>query len=402
MRRSVTSAASGSTVTTEGAVLPVVDPFYAIGLSLLARRLEAGGANIIHMEFGQPSTGAPSRAIAAAHAALDSDPGSYWESQDLKARLSRHYSETYGVDLPAGRILLTCGASPALVLALATRFPAGARIALARPGYVAYRNTIRALHMEPVEIPCGAEVDFQLSAEALDSVEGPLDGVIIASPANPTGSILPAPRLEAIVRFCESLGLGLVSDEIYHGLSYGERARSVLEFTDQAFVVNSFSKYFSMVAWRLGWLAAPPDHADRARALISNLFLTPPSLSQHAALAALDCREELEANLDVYRTNRGLLLQALPGLGLASIAPADGAFYVYADVGHLTQDSLSFCERILRETGVALAPGIDFDPVEGGRFIRFSFALSNDLVREGLKRLAPWFAAQPRLGSAPT
>jgi aspartate/methionine/tyrosine aminotransferase len=157
-----------------------------------------------------------------------------------------------------------------------------------------------------------------------------------------------------------------------------------------------------MVAWRLGWLAAPMDHAHRARALISNLFLTPPSLSQHAALAALDCREELEANLDVYRTNRGLLLQALPELGLASIAPADGAFYVYADVGHLTQDSLSFCERILRETGVALAPGVDFDPVEGGRFIRFSFALSNDLVREGLERLAPWFAAQPRLGGAPT
>jgi aspartate/methionine/tyrosine aminotransferase len=383
------SAVSGFTVTTEASALPPIDPFYAIGLSLLARRLEAEGAPIIHMEFGQPSTGAPAGAIAAAHRALDSDPGSYWESQELRVRLSRHYQETYGVDLPAGRILLTCGASPALVLALSARFAAGDRVALARPGYVAYRNTLRALHLEPVEIPCGPEVGYQLSAAALERIEGPLAGVIIASPANPTGSIL------APVRTCEARGLGLVSDEIYHGLSYVEPARSVLEFTDQAFVVNSFSKYFSMVAWRLGWLAAPASHVDRARALISNLFLTPPSLSQHAALAALDCREELEANIQVYRRNRTVLLEALPRLGLASMAPPDGAFYIYADVGHLTDDSLAFCEKILRETGVALAPGIDFDPVDGHRFIRISFAVSTDRVQEAVYRLAPWFAAQP-------
>jgi aspartate/methionine/tyrosine aminotransferase len=389
------NAASGSTVTTEASALPPIDPFYAIGLSVLARRLEAEGARIIHMEFGQPSTGAPSGAIAAAHRALDTDPGSYWESQDLKVRLSRHYQETYGVDLPAGRILLTCGASPALVLALSTRFAAGDRVALARPGYVAYRNTLRALHLEPVEIPCGPEVGYQLTASALERVDGPLAGVIIASPANPTGSILPPHEIEAIVRTCETRRLGLVSDEIYHGLSYVEPARSVLEFTDQAFVVNSFSKYFSMVAWRLGWLAAPAAYADRARALISNLFLTPPSLSQHAALAALDCREELQANIEVYRRSRALLLEALPRLGLASMAPPDGAFYIYADVGHLTDDSLAFCERILRETGVALAPGVDFDPVDGRRFIRISFAVSTELVREAIDRLAPWFAAQP-------
>jgi len=382
-------------VTTEASALPPIDPFYAIGLSLLARRLEAEGAPIIHMEFGQPSTGAPAGAIAAAHRALDSDPGSYWESQELRVRLSRHYQETYGVDLPAGRILLTCGASPALVLALSARFAAGDRVALARPGYVAYRNTLRALHLEPVEIPCGPEVDYQLTASALERIEGPLAGVIIASPANPTGSILAPREIEAIVRTCEARGLGLVSDEIYHGLSYVEPARSVLEFTDQAFVVNSFSKYFSMVAWRLGWLAAPESHVDRARALISNLFLTPPSLSQHAALAALDCREELEANIQVYRRNRTVLLEALPRLGLASMAPPDGAFYIYADVGHLTDDSLAFCEKILRETGVALAPGIDFDPVDGHRFIRISFAVSTERVQEAVYRLAPWFAAQP-------
>lgn len=383
-------------MTTEPSALPTIDPFYAIGLSVLARRLEAEGASIIHMEFGQPSTGAPSGAIAAAHRALDSDPGSYWESQDLKVRLGRHYQETYGVDLPAGRILLTCGASPALVLALSSRFAAGDRIALARPGYVAYRNTLRALNLTPVEVPCGPAEGYQLTAEALSRIDGPLAGAIIASPANPTGSILPPRELEAIVRVCEDRGLGLVSDEIYHGLSYVERARSVLEFTDRAFVVNSFSKYFSMVAWRLGWLAAPATHVDRARALIGNLFLTPPSLSQHAALAALDCREELESNIEVYRRNRSLLLDALPRLGLATIAPPDGAFYIYADVGHLTDDSLGFCERLLRETGVALAPGVDFDPVEGNRFIRISFAVSTDLVREGVERLVPWFAAQPR------
>lgn len=382
-------------MTTEASALPPIDPFYAIGLSLLARRLEAEGAPIIHMEFGQPSTGAPAGAIAAAHRALDSDPGSYWESQELRVRLSRHYQETYGVDLPAGRILLTCGASPALVLALSARFAAGDRVALARPGYVAYRNTLRALHLEPVEIPCGPEVGYQLSAAALERIEGPLAGVIIASPANPTGSILAPREIEAIVRTCEARGLGLVSDEIYHGLSYVEPARSVLEFTDQAFVVNSFSKYFSMVAWRLGWLAAPASHVDRARALISNLFLTPPSLSQHAALAALDCREELEANIQVYRRNRTVLLEALPRLGLASMAPPDGAFYIYADVGHLTDNSLAFCEKILRETGVALAPGMDFDPVDGHRFIRISFAVSTDRVHEAVYRLAPWFAAQP-------
>ena len=382
-------------MTTEASALPPIDPFYAIGLSLLARRLEAEGAPIIHMEFGQPSTGAPAGAVAAAHRALDSDPGSYWESQELRVRLSRHYQETYGVDLPAGRILLTCGASPALVLALSARFAAGDRVALARPGYVAYRNTLRALHLEPVEIPCGPEVDYQMTASALERIEGPLAGVIIASPANPTGSILAPREIEAIVRTCEARGLGLVSDEIYHGLSYVEPARSVLEFTDQAFVVNSFSKYFSMVAWRLGWLAAPESHVDRARALISNLFLTPPSLSQHAALAALDCREELEANIQVYRRNRTVLLEALPRLGLASMAPPDGAFYIYADVGHLTDDSLAFCEKILRETGVALAPGIDFDPVDGHRFIRISFAVSTDRVQEAVYRLAPWFAAQP-------
>jgi len=292
---------NGSIVTIEPSALPRIDPFYAIGLSVLARRLESEGASIIHMEFGQPSTGAPSAAIAAAHQALDSDPGSYWESQDLKARLSRHYLETYGVDLPAGSILLTCGASPALVLALSARFAAGDRVALARPGYVAYRNTLRALHLEPVEIPCGPAEGYQLTAEALGRIEGPLAGAIIASPANPTGA---DSEMAEIARVCRERGIRIVSDEIYHGIVYGERVRSVLCHEPQALVINSFSKYFSMAGWRLGWLIVPPDLIEPARARMGNLFLTPPSLAQHAGLAAFDCKDELEAHIEAGARHR--------------------------------------------------------------------------------------------------
>ena len=384
------NAASGSTVTTEASALPPIDPFYAIGLSVLARRLEADGARIIHMEFGQPSTGAPSGAIAAAHRALDTDPGSYWESQDLKVRLSRHYQETYGVDLPAGRILLTCGASPALVLALSTRFAAGDRVALARPGYVAYRNTLRALHLEPVEIPCGPEVGYQLTASALERVDGPLAGVIIASPANPTGSILPPHEIEAIVRTCEARRLGLVSDEIYHGITYGRTATTAAALSPSAIVINSFSKYFSMTGWRLGWMIVPDDLLRPVECLAQNLFISPPAISQRAAVAAFGCRAELDANVARYAANRALLLERLPQAGLDRLAPADGAFYVYADVGHLTNDSEDFCRRMLLETGIAATPGIDFDPERGRRTLRLSFAGATADMAEAADRLKRW------------
>jgi aspartate/methionine/tyrosine aminotransferase len=218
--------------------------------------------------------------------------------------------------------------------------------------------------------------------------------VILASPANPTGTIIEAEELAAIAAVCRERGIRIVSDEIYHGLSYGQPTRSLLAFEPRAIIVNSFSKYFSMAGWRLGWLVAPDDLVDQVRALMSNLFLTPPSLSQHAAAAAMDCIGELEGNLDVYRANRALMLDALPALGLSAIAPPDGAFYIYADIGHLTSDSLAFCEALLRDTGVATAPGVDFDPVEGGRFIRISFAVSTDLVEEAIARMIPWFAGR--------
>ncbi|MBI1682852.1 pyridoxal phosphate-dependent aminotransferase [Caulobacter hibisci] len=372
-----------------------IEPFHAIGISRLAHQLKGEGASIIHMEFGQPSTGAPAPAIARAHQVLDSDGMGYWESPALKARIARLYQETYGVAIEAEQVILTCGASPALVLALSSAFSPGDRVALARPGYVAYRNSLKALHLTPVEIACGPESRYQLTAAALAALDPAPAGVIIASPANPTGTIIPPDELAAIAEVCRARGIRIVSDEIYHGLSYVGPTHSMLEFEPSALIVNSFSKYFSMVGWRLGWLVAPADLVARARAFVGNLFLTAPSLSQHAGLAAIDAREELEGHVAVYRANRQLLLDALPALGLNAIAPPDGAFYIWADVGHLTDDSLAFCQRLLRDTGVATAPGLDFDPVDGRHFIRFSFAVSTAEVREALERITPWFAAQP-------
>ncbi len=372
-----------------------IDPFRAIAISRLAHQLKAEGRSIIHMEFGQPSTGAPAAAIAEAHRILDTDPMGYWESPALKARIAQRYLERHRVKILPEQIILTCGASPALVLALAASFSPGDRVALARPGYVAYRNTLKGLNFEPVEISCGPESRFQLTAAHLAALDPAPDGVIVASPANPTGTIIPGPELEAIAAVCRERGIRIISDEIYHGLSYVGPTPSVLEFEPQAWVVNSFSKYFSMVAWRLGWLVVPADQIERARAFMGNLFLTPPSLSQHAGLIAMDCTEELEGHIDTYRRNRDILLAALPSLGLTRIAPPDGAFYIYADVSHLTDDSEAFCEKLLRETGVATAPGVDFDPVEGHRHVRLSFAVSTPEVEEAVRRMVPWFEAFP-------
>ena len=371
-----------------------IDPFRAIAISRRAHELKATGRRILHMEFGQPSTSAPQAAIQRAHEVLDTEPMGYWESTALKTRICQHYRDTYKVALPPERILITCGASPALVLALATAFETGDRIALARPGYVAYRNTVRALNFEPVEIPCGEATRYQFSAAALDALDPAPAGVILASPANPTGTIIPASELAAIAAVAKAKGIRIISDEIYHGLTYGPEIHSMLEFAPDAYIVNSFSKYFSMAAWRLGWLVSPEDGVKRTGAYIGNLFLTAPSLAQHAGLIAMDAREELDGHVEVYRRNRELLLEALPKLGLAKIAPPDGAFYIYADVSKFTNDSLAFCLKLLEDTGVATAPGVDFDPVDGNRFMRFSFALSTPEIEEALQRLVPWFAAQ--------
>jgi aspartate/methionine/tyrosine aminotransferase len=376
-----------------------IEPFHAIAISTLAHRITAEGLHpgrpVIHMEFGQPSTGAPAAAIAKAQDVLATDPMGYWESQPLKARIAQSYAQSCGVTVDAGQVVLTCGASPALVMALSLRFAPGARVALARPGYVAYRNTLRALHMEPVEIECGAAERYNVTAAALAAMEPAPDGLILASPANPTGTVIAPDELAEIAAVCRARGIHIISDEIYHGLTYdGAEARSILAFDPDAVVVNSFSKYFSMAGWRLGWLVVPADQVAQARARMGNLFLTPPVLSQHAGLAAFDCTDELEGHVATYARNRAILLDALPSLGLARIAPPDGAFYIWADIGHLTQDSMAFCLRLLEDTGVATAPGIDFDPVEGHRFMRISFAVSTPRVEEAIARMKPWFAAR--------
>jgi aspartate/methionine/tyrosine aminotransferase len=370
-----------------------IDPFRAITISKRAHELKEEGRSILHMEFGQPSTPAPKAAIARSHEVLDTDPMGYWESQPLKARICQHYKDMYGVDIAPGRLAITNGASPALVLALATAFSPGDCIAFARPGYVAYRNTVRALNFEGIEIPCGEDTRYQISAAALDALDPAPQGVIIASPANPTGTIIPASELAAIADVAKAKGIRIISDEIYHGLSFGPEIHSMLEYAPDAYIVNSFSKYFSMAPWRLGWLVSPTDMARRTGAYIGNLFLTAPSLSQHAGLAAMDAREELDGHVEVYRRNRKLMLEALPKLGLEKIAPPDGAFYIYADVSRFTDDSLAFCMKLLEDTGVATAPGVDFDPVDGKHFMRFSFALSTPQIEEAIDRLEPWFGA---------
>lgn len=373
-----------------------IDPFQAIAVSGLAHRLKAEGRSVIHMEFGQPSTGAPADAIAAAHRVLDTDPMGYWESPALKERIAAHYREWYGVEVSPERIVLTCGASPALVLALNMSFAPGDRVAFTRPGYVAYRNTLKALHMVPIELTCGEAERFQLSAKALAALDPAPQGIILASPANPTGTIIPHDELAAIAKVCRDRGITIIADEIYHGISYGSETPSILQVEPDALVVNSFSKYWSMAGWRLGWLVVPESGIGAARARMGNLFLTPPSLAQHAGLVAMDCTADLQANIATYTRNRELLLAALPGMGLGRIAPPDGAFYIYADVSEFTDDSMEFCKALLQDTGVATAPGIDFDPVEGRHFMRISFAVATPLVEEAIRRIGPWFAARNR------
>ena len=367
-----------------------VDPFHAMALSRAAHRLEAAGRPVFHMEFGQPSTGAPPRAIAAAHARLDSEPGGYWESVALRERIAALYAERHGLAIDADRILLTCGASPALTLALAGLFAPGDRIAFVRPGYVAYRNAIKALGRVPVEIAADATTRFQIGAGHIDALAEAPAGLIVASPANPTGSMLGATAQAALAAAAARRGTRIIADEIYHGLDYGTPAHSMLEFAPDAIVINSFSKYYSMPGWRLGWIVAPPGTTEHLRSYIGGLYLTPPTLSQHAALVAMDEVDVLEGYRDTYRRNRALLLETLPQLGISRVAPPDGAFYIWADVGDFTNDSMAFCHQLLEDTGVAIAPGIDFDPVEGHRFVRFSFAVSEDRAAEAMRRFGDW------------
>jgi aspartate/methionine/tyrosine aminotransferase len=291
--------------------------------------------------------------------------------------------------VPIERIVVTTGSSAAFVLAFIAAFDPGDRVALAEPGYPAYKNILQALDIEPVGLPVGPAERFQPTPALLEAA-GKLDGLILASPSNPTGTMLETPVFEALVEHCRRHGIRLISDEIYHGITYDRPADTALAFTEDTVVINSFSKYYSMTGWRLGWMVVPEDLVRAIECLCQNLYISPPTLSQRAAIAAFDCAGELDGNVARYARNRALLLDGLPKIGLDRLAPADGAFYIYADVRHVTNDSHDFCRRMLEEAGVAAAPGIDFDPARGTAFVRFSFAGTTEEVAEGLTRLAAW------------
>jgi aspartate/methionine/tyrosine aminotransferase len=321
-------------------------------------------------------------------------PG-YTESLGLPAlreRISAYYRERENIAVPAQRIAITTGSSGAFILAFLAAFDVGDRVVLAAPGYPAYRNILTALGVEPVLLSVGAKTRFQPTVELLDSLAQPVDGLIIASPSNPAGTIIDEESLAELCAYCAQKGIRLISDEIYHGITFGPKAISALAFPTQGIVINSFSKYFAMPGWRLGWMVVPEDLLGSVERLAQNLFISAPGLSQHAAIAVFDCLEELDVNVATYARNREILLEGLPKAGFTKLAPADGAFYLYADVSHLTDDSQSFCTRMLAETGVAATSGIDFDPQLGGRFVRFSYAGPTRSMEEAVKRLKIWLS----------
>ena len=367
-----------------------IDPFIVMDVMRVANAREAQGEDVLHLEVGQPSTAAPRAVLEAARDALDRELLGYTDAfgvPPLKEAIAAHYQRTYGVDVDPARIAVTTGSSGAFVLAFLSAFDAGDRVALASPGYPAYRNILTALGIEVVNLEVGPDTDYQPTPDVLATVDGPLDGLIIASPSNPTGTMIDGPGLKALADACSARGIRLISDEIYHGITYESPARSVAEYAPDAFVVNSFSKYYCMTGWRLGWLIFPENMTRPIECLAQNLFISPPTLSQIAAIAAFDCKAELDANVARYKVNRDLLLQELPKAGFDKLSHAQGAFYIYADVSHLTDDSLEFCKRILVETGVAITPGVDFDPARGHHYVRFSFAGSTDDIAETAKRL---------------
>ncbi len=369
---------------------PSIPPFYADVIGRRGDTRKRAGLPLISMHFGQPTQGAPAPAIAVAHRFLDEDSLGYFESAALIERLSRHYQETYDVAVDSQRILLTCGASAGLVATFSALFRAGDRVALVSPGYPAYRNTLRAIGMVPVEMHCGPDECFKPTVEMLAALDPQPAGFVLASPANPTGAMLDANSLSRIIEYCRSKGICLISDEIYHGITYAEKAVSALQFDSDIVVINSFSKLHRMPGWRLGWMVVPEQWVESMSAYLINMFLTPPTLAQHAALAAMDEAEDLQHGVEIYRQNRDRLLAGLAALGITRIAPPDGAFYLYADIGHLTNDSLEFCIRAVEEIGLALAPGIDFDTEYGHRFVRFSFAVSPEEIEQALELLSGW------------
>ena len=365
-----------------------VDPFIVMDVLRAARAAEDAGRHIIHMEIGQPATPAPAAARQALASAMERDALGYTVAlglPELRRGIAALYARWYGVDLDPARVIVTAGSSAAFLLSFTTLFDAGDRVGLGEPGYPSYRQILRALSLNPVGLPTSDANRLQPVPSDFANVD--LAGLIVASPGNPSGTMLDKAHLSALVGAAQAQGIAFISDEIYHGLHYGDRAVSALEVSDDVHVINSFSKYFSMTGWRVGWMVVPEHHIRTVERLAQNMFICPPHASQIAALAALDCIDELEANRATYAENRRLMLHGLPLAGFTRIAPPDGAFYIYADVSDLTDDSLSFAAEILDRAGVAVTPGLDFDPHRGAHRLRFSYAGATEDIREGLARL---------------
>src|SRR5438067_4861526 len=374
----------------------LVPPFIAMDVLRAANAAEAAGGSVIHLEVGQPGTPAPQPVLDAARRALAEDRIGYTDAlgiPPLREAISGHYRVQYGVAVDPAEIVVTTGASAAFQLAFLAAFEPGDRVALAAPGYPAYRNILSALGLEPVLLEVGENAHYQPNPELLAEA-GDLAGLIVASPANPTGTMIGAAELQRLVEYCHAREIRLISDEIYHGITYELSAETARRYGGDMIVVNSFSKYYSMTGWRLGWMVLSSDLARSVECLAQNFYISPPALSQLAALPVFDCRAELDAHVVRYRANRDLLVATMRRAGLSRFAPAEGAFYLYVDVSDLTRDSQELCRRLLAETGVAITPGRDFDPIHGDGWVRLSFAGSTGEIAEAAQRLESWLAKQ--------
>ena len=372
-----------------------VDPFIVMDVMQAAAAAEAEGRHIIHMEVGQPGTGAPKGASTALTAAMEQGALGYTVALGLPAlrqRIARMYGEWYNVDLDPNRVVITSGSSGGFILTFTSLFDTGDRVGIGAPGYPSYRQILKALDLAPVDLP--TSLDNRLQPVPSDFAGMDLKGLLVASPGNPTGTMLDHAAMSALIDATQAQGASFISDEIYHGIEYEKKAVTALEITDDVYVINSFSKYFSMTGWRVGWMVVPEDHVRVVERIAQNMFICAPHASQVAALAAMDCTDELEANMDVYRANRAMMITGLREAGFTRFAPPDGAFYVYADVSELTDDSRALARDILDKAGVAVTPGLDFDPVRGHHWLRFSYARSTQDIAEGLGRLKTYMAGR--------
>jgi aspartate/methionine/tyrosine aminotransferase len=374
-----------------------VPPFMVMDVMAAAARIEAAGGRVIHMEVGQPASPAPTPAIAAARAALETARLGYTEMlgiPSLRARIARHYRESYGIDLDPTRIAVTTGSSAGFIMAFLALFEPGDRVAVALPGYPPYRHILSALGCQPVALEITQATRWAITPDMLIAAhrKAPLKGVLVASPANPTGTMMTGEALRDLIEAAESEGIRFISDEIYHGLDYAFAAETVAGMSDNALIINSFSKYFCMTGWRIGWMVLPESLIRTVERLQGNLSISVPTISQIAAEAAFDGRAEMEAVKHGYEENRRILLEGLPKAGIKQILPVDGAFYLYADVSRFCDDSLDFAKRMLEETHVAITPGVDFDPIEGRHFIRFCYAGSSAEMHEAVERIGNWLA----------